>query len=80
MNSYAMIKDDAVINVISIRRSQASEFPNCVELGDIPVMIGDTYLEGRFYRDGAEIKSITKQLSEAVSDTKVVFTILKGEE
>ena len=62
---YAKISDGAVVNMISLRRSQAAEFPDCVEVGDLPVGIGDTYADGKFYRNGVEIKSIAQQLADA---------------
>ena len=77
---YAKINDGIVANILSLRKSQAHEFPDCVPLNDIPAGIGDTYSDGLFYRNGVEIKSITKQLSEAISDTETTFAILKGEE
>lgn len=62
---YAKIKDGIVVNVLSIRWQQAHEFPDCVPLNDIPAGIGDTYEDGKFYRDGAEIKSAAQELAEA---------------
>lgn len=63
--NYAKIKDGIVVNVLSIRRSQAHAFPDCVPLNEIPAGIGDTYEDGKFYRDGAEIKSAAQELAEA---------------
>lgn len=77
---YAKINDGVVVNILSLRKSQAHEFPDCVPLNDIPAGISDTYSDGLFYRNGIEIKSIAKQLSEAISDTETTFAILRGEE
>lgn len=74
--NYAKIKDGVVVNVLSIRRSQAHEFPDCVPMNDIPAGIGDTYADGIFYRDGVEIKSTAQQLAEA----EEVMNILLGGE
>lgn len=63
--NYAKIKGGIVVNVLSIRRPQAHEFPDCVPLNDIPAGIGDTYTDGKFYRDGVEIKSAAQELAEA---------------
>ena len=71
---YAKIKDGIVVNVLSIRRSQAHEFPECVPLNDIPAGIGDTYADGIFYRDGVEIKSPAQELAEA----NEIMNILMG--
>lgn len=76
---YAKIKDGAVVNVLSLRKSQANEFPDCVPMNDIPAGIGDTYFDGLFYRGGEEVKSPAQQLYEAIADTKAAFAILSGE-
>lgn len=63
--NYSQIKDGIVVNVLSIRQAQAHEFPDCVPMNDIPAGIGDTYEDGRFYRDGVEVKSPVQELAEA---------------
>lgn len=73
--NYAKIKDGKVVNVLSIRQAQANEFPDCVPMNDIPAGIGDTYEDGRFYRDGVEVKSLAQELAEA----KEILAILGGE-
>lgn len=72
---YAQIKGGKVVNVLSIRQAQAPEFPDCVPMNDIPAGIGDTYEDGRFYRDGVEVKSLAQELAEA----KEILAILGGE-
>ena len=71
---YAQIKDGKVVNVLSIRHAQAHEFLDCVPMNDIPAGIGDTYADGRFYRDGVEVKSPAQELAEA----NVIMSILLG--
>lgn len=73
--NYAQIKDGIVVNVLSIRQAQAHEFPDCVPLDDIPAGIGDTYEDGKFYRDGVEVKSTAQQLAEA----QEILAILGGD-
>lgn len=75
--NYAKIKNDIVVNVISIRPSQANEFPDCVLLSDIPAGIGDTYTDGAFYRDGVQIKSAAQELADAQT---ILNIILGGED
>lgn len=72
---YAQIKNSVVVNVLSIRQAQAHEFPDCVPMNDIPAGIGDTYADGKFYRDGVEVKSPVQQLAEA----EEILRILGGE-
>lgn len=73
---YAQIKDGKVVNVLSIRQAQAHEFPDCVPLNDIPVGIGDTYTNGKFFRNGVEVKSFAQELAEA---NEVINILLGGE-
>lgn len=74
--NYAQVKNDKVVNVLSIRPAQAHEFPDCVPLYDIPAGIGDTYEDGKFYRNGVEIKSTAQELAEA---NEVINILLGGE-
>lgn len=53
--NYALITNGVVSNIIWLYDGNAQEFPDAVALGGRPVMIGDTYENGRFYRDGAEV-------------------------
>lgn len=64
MTQYAKIENDTVVNILVIRQSQAHEFPNCVLIDNIPVEIGDTYLNGHFYHNNIEIKSLEQELIE----------------
>lgn len=77
---YAKIKDGVVVNILSLRKAQANEFPDCVPLNDIPAGIGDTYSDGLFYRDGVELKSVAQLLEEARKDAEEAFAILQGVE
>ena len=52
---YAIITDGIVTNIIALNDRNASDFPTAVKLGDRPVDIGDTYADGKFYRDGVEV-------------------------
>ena len=53
--NYALIENGVVTNIIWLYETNADEFPGAVKLGERQVEIGDTYEDGRFYRDGAEV-------------------------
>lgn len=53
--NYALVENGIVTNIIWLYETNADEFPNAVKLGERKVEIGDTYEDGRFYRDGAEV-------------------------
>lgn len=85
---YAMVIEGKVTNIIEMDKRNEQYFPSAVYTGDRPVGIGDTYTNGKFYRDGVEvltaleeanneIDSLTQQLGEAVeqiyqSDMEVI--------
>lgn len=55
MMNYALIENGIVTNIIWLYEANADEFPNAVRLGERQVEIGDTYEDGEFFRDGAEV-------------------------
>lgn len=85
---YAIVIEGKVTNIIEMDKRNEQYFPSAVYTGDRPVGIGDTYTDGKFYRDGKEvltaleeanneIDSLTQQLGEAVeqiyqSDMEVI--------
>lgn len=52
---YAWIENGVVTNIIVLNDRNAGDFPKAVKLGDRPVAIGDSYADGKFYRNGAEV-------------------------
>lgn len=74
---YAMVIEGKVTNILEMDKRNEQYFPSAIYTGDRPVSIGDTYADGKFYRDGVEvlteleeanneIDSLTQQLGEAV--------------
>ena len=61
---YAIIQDNIVINIIALRDTNAKDFPGAVALHDRPVGIGDTYSEGKFWRDGAEVLTAQEEIEQ----------------
>ena len=61
---YAIVTGGAVTNVIALREINAGDFPGAVALHDRPVGIGDTYSDGKFYRDGEEVLTAQKEIEQ----------------
>lgn len=59
---YAIVTDGTVTNVIELRPSVT--WPGAVALGDRPVGIGDTYQDGKFWRDGAEVLTAQEEIAQ----------------
>ena len=53
--NYAIVENGIVTNIIWLY--PGTEFENAVPYGELPVQIGDTYEDGKFYHDGKEIDS-----------------------
>ena len=71
--TYAEIKDNVVVNVISLQPKNAHEFPDCVPVDDILVEPGDTHENGKFYRDGVELKNTLQLLIEAETLLNIII-------
>ena len=67
---YALIESGIVANVIALNDRNASDFSTAVKLGDRPVGIGDTYNDGKFYRDGAEVLTPMEQAQAEMTEYK----------
>ena len=53
--SYAWIENGVVTNIIVLNDRNAGDFPKAVKLGNRPVAVGDSYVDGKFYCGGAEV-------------------------
>lgn len=73
---YAIVTDGIVTNIISLRDSNANEFPNAVKIADRPVAIGDTYENGKFYRDGVEVLTERERLQAEIATYKTALNTL----
>ena len=70
---YAIVDNGAVTNIIALNDRNASDFPAAVKLGDRPVGIGDTYADGKFYRDGVEVLTPMEQAQEEMTEYKAAL-------
>lgn len=61
---YAVITEGTVTNVITLWETNAGDFPGAVALHDRPVGIGDSYQDGKFYRDGEELLTAQKEIEQ----------------
>lgn len=73
---YALIDNGIVTNVIALNDRNASDFPAAVKLGDRPVAIGDTYADGKFYRDGVEVLTPMEQAQAEIDAYKAALNEL----
>lgn len=71
--NYALIENGVVTNIIWLYSGNAGDFPSAVPCGDLPVAIGDAYVDGKFYRDGELLKS---QMDVAIEDMEDMHAAL----
>lgn len=74
--NYALIEDGVVTNVIWLYPGNEHEFPNAVPMGDVPAGIGDSYVDGVFYRDGERILSEAERMQAEAADMKAALELL----
>ena len=68
---YAVIENGIVTNIIALLPQNASEFRGAVQIEDSPANIGDTYADGKFYRDGIALS----EYEEAVATMQEVIDL-----
>ena len=73
---YAIVDNGAVTNIIALNDRNASDFHTAVKLGDRPVGIGDTYADGKFYRDGVEVLTPMEQAQAEIDAYKAALNEL----
>ena len=73
---YALIEGGIVTNVIVLNDRNASDFPTAAQLSDRPVDIGDTYTDGKFYRDGKEVLTPMEQAQAEITEYKAALNTL----
>ena len=73
---YALINDEIVSNIIWLNPKNTDDFPDAVPMDDYPVRVGDTYVDGVFYRDGEPLKTMTEMAQEEMTDMQEALNIL----
>lgn len=64
MLNYALLENGIIVNVIWLYPQNAREFPNAVPMGSIPAGIGDSYVDGKFFRNGEALLSREEELQQ----------------
>lgn len=65
--NYALIENGIVVNIIWLSPSNATDFPNAVEYRNRPVQIGDSYIDGTFYRNGEKVLTDEEDMQAALA-------------
>ena len=63
--NFAIVEDGIVTNVLwGMVYNMPEDFPNSVQIDDRAVSIGDEYIDGKFYHNGEEVKTITEKMAD----------------
>ena len=76
---YAIVESGTVINVIVLQAAAAEAFSGAVALGDKPVGIGDTYSDGKFWRDGEELLTPDEEVAAMQTAAVAVLRFVVAE-
>lgn len=74
--TYAMITDNVVRNIVSLHPRNAAAFPDAVLTNDLPVSIGDSYVDGVFYHEGVEV-TLPSYADEDTEDMQNALSMLE---
>ncbi len=73
---YALVENGVVTNIIEMDKRNEQFFPSAVYTGDRPVGMGDTYTDGKFYRDGVEVLTPIEQAQAEIAEYKAALNTL----
>lgn len=71
--NYALIENGVVTNIIWLNERNEAEWPGAVRLGERMVEVGDTYADGKFYRDGVEVLTPMEQAQAEITEYKAAL-------
>lgn len=77
--NYAVVENGTVTNIIWLYPANASDFPDAVPCGDLPVAIGDTYDGEHFYRGGEKLDSPLALAQQEAQTLKEDIPMLKAQ-
>lgn len=75
--SMAVVNDGIVSNIIWCADStpQSGTWVNC---DDRPVAIGDTYIDGKFYRGGVEVLTPLEEAQKQISEYEAALSEIEA--
>ena len=74
--NYAVVENGTVTNIIWLYPANASDFPDAVPCGEIPVAIGATYVGEHFYRAGERVLTALEQAQKDAEDMAEALKLL----
>lgn len=62
--NIAIVENGIVSNIIWGMIYNMNEFPGAVQIDDLGVSIGDSYVDGVFYHNGEQVKSTAEEMAD----------------
>lgn len=73
--SMALIDNGIVVNMLWCS-DNVQPTDSLIDISDRPVGVGDTYTDGKFYRDGAEVLTELEVLKAELADAREALELL----
>lgn len=73
--SMALVSGGTVVNLLWCP-DNAQPTDSLLDIGDRPVGIGDTYADGKFYRDGEEVLTPLEAALAELADAQAALALL----
>ena len=62
--NFAIVENGVVVKRLWGYVSNMEKYPNAVQIDDRAVSIGDEYIDGKFYHNGEEVKTISEKMAD----------------
>ena len=76
--NFAIIENGVVSNVLWGMVYNSDEWPNAIQVNDLAVQIGDSYENGKFYRNGEEVLSRAEEEADMREDLSILGVKIDG--
>ena len=73
-----MIANGKVTNLLWGMVYNSDEFPNAVQIDDLPVQIGDDYHDGAFWRDGVKVEKAEDEAADMAEALSILGVKVDG--
>lgn len=70
--NFAIVENGVVVKRLWGYVSNMDKYPNTVQIDDRAVQVGDTYVDGIFYHEGEEVKT----MAEIMADMQAALELL----
>lgn len=74
---YALIENEVITNIIWLHPLNEDDFPSAVPIGEVPARIGDSYIDGIFYRNGERVLTALEKANKTIEELDAAIVDLE---